>query len=517
MRAAPGSFAWLVAHDLRLSWRRFAGMRGAASPWAVAALACVGLVLMHLAGVAVAHWLSPRVHGVDGARAPLAAFLFCLFTWMIAQSLFGATRTLYDRGDLDLLLGSPIAPSRVFAAKAMSIGAGTFASIALLMLPVANAGAIVDRLDWLAVYPVLMGLTLIATAIAVALSIGLFFLFGPRRARVYAQLFGAGIGGAFVLGVQIVAVLPAAKRDAVGRWFEGMQQAGALHRSMLSLPVEALRGDIAAMVALVGLGGLLFGLAVALLGDRFAQASLAAAGDGGAGEPDAGRATGFKTGLATSLRRKEWSTMLRDPSLFAQLGLQIVYTIPLAVVLLRNGSLPTALALAPTLVVVAGQVAASLAWITVSGEDAPELIATAPVSPAAVDRAKLSAVALPVLLIVALPLLGLALASFRAAAMAVIFIAGAAVSTALLNLWHPMPGNRRGLLRRHSQSKIIGLVEHLLAVLWAVAVVLAMLGSLLFLLPIIAAVGIVALARQRIRVADPVAPQPAVALAPARC
>ena len=38
---------------------------------------------------------------------PIVALVGCAFAWMIAQSLFSVTRTLYDRGDLDLLLGGP--------------------------------------------------------------------------------------------------------------------------------------------------------------------------------------------------------------------------------------------------------------------------------------------------------------------------------------------------------------------------------------------------------------------------
>lgn len=69
---------------------------------------------------------------------------------------------------------------------------------------------------------------------------------------------------------------------------------------------------------------------------------------------------------------------------------------------------------------------------------------------------------------------------------------GAALS---LNFWHPMPGNRRGMLRRHSQSKLVGLVEHGLAMLWAFAVVFALVGSPLALAPLGLAGAMLALAR----------------------
>ena len=46
----------------------------------------------------------------------------------------------------------------------------------------------------------------------------------------------------------------------------------------------------------------------------------------------------------------------------------------------------------PVLVMAAGQLAGGLAWLTISGEDAPDLVATAPMPPAHVTRAKVEAV-----------------------------------------------------------------------------------------------------------------------------
>src|SRR4029453_5763993 len=115
-------------------------------------------------------------------------------------------------------------------------------------------------------------------------------------------------------------------------------------------------------------------------------------------------------------------------------SLQIIYTIPLAVGLLRSAdNMPVAIALAPAFVVIAAQVAASLAWITVSGEDAPELIAAAPVSRTEVESAKIAAIGVPVLIILAPALLGLALVSLPSALLVAVFASAAALSTALIN------------------------------------------------------------------------------------
>ncbi|MFM9942927.1 MAG: hypothetical protein ACKVP7_25935 [Hyphomicrobiaceae bacterium] len=497
MSPAPGSFLWLISHDVALNWRRFAGMLGAvgnARPWLIVVAA---VVVSHLLAWPVARWLEPVLAGalVQASGAGLlSSVVICLFSWMIAQSLFGAMRTLYDRGDLDLLMGSPLPGHRVFAAKAVAIVASTLGSIAVLVLPLANMGALLGRPTWLAVYPTLLALGLFATAIALLVAIGLFFMLGARRARLVMQLSAAAIGGGFVLAAQIVILLPASLQDRVLVWLAAATAQGSALSTILSLPVHAAMGDLASMAVLLIMGALLFALAIALLSQHFAAASLAAAGAASLEKKASRWRDGrFRTGPGASLRRKEWRLLLRDPGLFAQVSLQVIYTIPLVIVLLKSGSLPVGVAVAPSLVVILAQIAASLAWITVSGEDAPELIASAPVAPAAVDRAKLLAIAAPVLALATLPVLALALVSPVASLVGLIMAAGACVSTALLNLWHPMPGNRRGMLRRHSQSKLLALIEHIIAVLWAVATVLVLLGTLWFLAPVMLACGVLAL------------------------
>jgi ABC-2 type transport system permease protein len=499
MRSAPGSFQWLVAHDVRLNWRRVTDMLGGAGIVGLTSLFVGGGIILHLVAWPAVLWIGPLVHGDGATIMPLATAVFCIFTWMIAQGLFGVTRTLYDRGDLDLLLGSPLPAARILAAKAAAIAASTLGSIALLVVPLANVGALLGNPAWLAVYPTLIALALIATSLGLGLSIALFFLLGPRRARLYTQMTGAVIAGAFVLGAQIVAILPHHLRDAIIGWFASIEAAPGPVRNAVFLPVDAAMGDGRAVVMLLAIGLVFFALAVNLLATRFAAATLAASGapSGRVRTDLAMPLTGFRGGLARNLRRKEWRILARDPSLFAQLGLQIVYTIPIAVVLLRSEALPTALALAPTIVVIAAQVSASLAWLMVSGEDAPELMASAPVQASEVDRAKLTAVALPVFVIVAAPLAGLALVSWRIALLSAVFASAGAASTALLNFWHPMPGNRRGMLRRHSQSKLIALVEHALAILWAIAIVLTLMSSPIALIAILLVVAIIAFVRSR--------------------
>jgi len=472
MRGKPGSLPWLIAHDLTLNWRRFIAMFARLSPratWLVLA-ACV--LALHLIAWPLAAWLVPMLHesGATSSSA-VAALIFSVFAWMIAQGLLATSRTLQERGIGDLLFSSPLPVRLVLAARASATAASSFASVGLLALPVADMGVLLDGRSWLAAYPVLFALSLIGTAAGLAGAIGLFLLLDARRARAAVQLCAALIGGAFLLGAQIVAVLPKGVRTAVTELIAGSKAAALLDAELI--------GWFSAVAVLI------FASAVVLLGGSFLRASLRVAGGSLGGGRGNSRSITFGIGLNRALRRKEWRLLRRDHSIFAQLFLQIIYTVPLTVVLLRGvENIRPVLAIAPAIVVIAAQIAASLAWVTVSGEDAPELIAAAPVLRAQVEFAKVTAIGMPLAVVLALPLTAVALLSPLVALTVGVFAAAASASTALLNLWHPMPGNRRGMLRRHSQSKLMALLEHLMAMLWAIAVVLALIASTWALLPI---------------------------------
>src|SRR5258708_19005911 len=94
------------------------------------------------------------------------------------------------------------------------------------------------------------------------------------------------------------------------------------------------------------------------------------------------------------LRGEEWAVLRRDTWVVSQPLMEVLYLVPPAVLLWRNfGSrTDTLLLLVPVFVMAAGQLAGGLAWLAISGEDAPDLMATAPIEPAQVVRAKIEAV-----------------------------------------------------------------------------------------------------------------------------
>ena len=94
------------------------------------------------------------------------------------------------------------------------------------------------------------------------------------------------------------------------------------------------------------------------------------------------------------LRQKEWTLLLRDPWLVSQTLMQLLYLLPPALLLWRSYGEGTGalVVLVPVLVMAAGQLAGGLAWLAISGEDAPDLVATAPVLARSIVRAKIEAV-----------------------------------------------------------------------------------------------------------------------------
>src|SRR5256885_17063333 len=74
--------------------------------------------------------------------------------------------------------------------------------------------------------------------------------------------------------------------------------------------------------------------------------------------------------------------------------MQMLYLLPRALLLWRSYGEGTGalVVLVPVLVMAAGQLAGGLAWLAISGEDAPDLVATAPIPRFLVVRAKIEAV-----------------------------------------------------------------------------------------------------------------------------
>jgi ABC-2 type transport system permease protein len=194
------------------------------------------------------------------------------------------------------------------------------------------------------------------------------------------------------------------------------------------------------------------------------------------------------------LRRKEWILLRRDPWLMSQTLMQMLYLVPPALMLWRSfdrghGALQL---LVPVLVMAAGQLAGGLAWLAISGEDAPDLVATAPVPPGFVLRAKIEAVLGAVALIFAPLVLALAFASPWQATVAGGGILIAASAATAVQFWFRSQAKRSQFRRRQVSSRLATFAEAFSSIGWAAASAVATASLRLALAPALLALLVLA-------------------------
>jgi ABC-2 type transport system permease protein len=470
---------------MKLGAREFLAVFGAMPPRRIGLILVAVAVALHALAWPIALWLGSRENGPDGTNFQAFAMRIgagFVLPWAVASPMTSIARQLYQRGDWDLLFASPVAARDALAARLVTQAIEAVASVGLLLLPLANASALQGRVHWLAVYPALAAAGLFGAGLGLTLALALFFAVGPRRARVVSQVGATLVGASAVLGAQFVAMLPEAARE---RLFAAMDAPGGGSFRLLTLPARAAAGEPGALAGWIALALAMFGAAVWIFGAPFARAALQSAGAPSA--PGRSRAsTQFRATLGPTLRLKEHRLLWRDPWLLSQMMLQVLYTLPIGLMLWRNGG-PTGaagVAFGPTIAVIAGQLTGSLAWIALSAEDAPDFVATAPATRGDVERGKLAAVAPPVAMVMTPALMALAWAAPWGALCAALGAIGAGGSAGLLMLWRQAPARRGMVLRRHSQSKLVALAEHWLSMLWAMATGIAAFGSWTFVAPI---------------------------------
>jgi ABC-2 type transport system permease protein len=234
--------------------------------------------------------------------------------------------------------------------------------------------------------------------------------------------------------------------------------------SIVWWPARAMLGDGLPLAALFGAGLLLLGAAIVMVSPRFADCATAAAG--ATSDRRTRPISNFRRASAIeTLRRKEWALLRRDPWLVSQTLMQMLYLLPPAFLLWRSfesGSASVAL-LVPVLVMAAGQLAGGLAWLAISGEDAPDLIATAPLTPRHIVRAKIEAVMGCIALVFAPFVVPLALIDGAAAIVAALGITAAAASATAIQLCFRAQAKRSQFRRRQTlrhASRLLPKLSH---------------------------------------------------------
>jgi ABC-2 type transport system permease protein len=491
----PGGVLWLLRHELRLTWRNW--LARTAGPVRIGLrIALIGLLLFG------GYWVAQAISGLDPGLGPIpltvvGAIFLLLLTFMMAQALMLITEAVYQRGDIDLLLASPLPPWRILLVRMAAI------AINVATLYLALAGAVFVWLpvfggwQWMEFAPSVLALSLLATGLALFLAQALFRVLGPRTTRVAAQILASLIGAAFFLGMQSQNYVPYQQRAQ-------MYRSVLMHlvpvfgdaSSPLSIPARAAFGRPVEFAVWIGFSLSVYLLAVWWFSSRFMANASAIAGLGGGRRRVDARVRETRGGVNASLVRKEWRLIVRDPLLLSQILLPILYFIPLFFIFgtrfQREGLDQFALpGFASAFVLIATTLAASLAWITVSAEDAPDLIAGAPVSRDQIERAKAIAAAGPVIAVLLAPALIASLANWPAGFWLMLGGAGAIVSVCLIAIWYQKPGARKNFRRRTRAGFFVTMGQAFITVSWVLATGLAVAGwALASIIPVLIAMGL---------------------------
>ncbi|MEM9330156.1 MAG: permease [Pseudomonadota bacterium] len=470
-----GSISWFAKHEFNLSWRDFVRMMSAGKPGRERAI--LGFILF---AVVVIHGLaylvlSPAIKSglvVDKALfAAITGSLLLTVSLMMSQAMELVTRVFYSRSDLDLILSSPVSARRIFIVRIGAIAVATAALSLLIFGSAINILAIFDDVRWLAAYPVIIACGALSTAISLGLTILMFETIGAKRTRLVSQIIAAVVGAGFIIGIQLAAI---ASLGSISR-FEFLTSNVVVDsvpdlQSWIWIPARAVMGDLSALFLAVAGSFAILGTTMLLFAQSFGERVIVAAGISQThSEVKASVATFNNKSHGAVLRNKEWKLLLRDHWLVSQTLMQILYLIPPAFMLWQGFGNAGALAVVaiPVLVMAAGQLAGGLAWLAISGEDAPQLVQTAPVANGAVIRAKVEAVLGAIAIVVSPILLLIAYFDLKSAAIAAIGISVATVSATMIQLWFRSQAKRSNFRRRQTSSKVATLAEAFSSILWA--------------------------------------------------
>lgn len=497
-----GTLSWFANHELRLAWRDWlsmmtAGRRGRERVVAIALV--IFVVFAHvLAWYFVARYVNVGTEPDKPALVVITGIVLLSWSLLMSQAMESVTRAFYARSDLDLILSSPAAARKIFAIRIGAMALSVILMAALLGAPIINVAIARGGARWLGAYGVVIAMGATAAAGAVALTVALFRTIGPKRTRLAAQIVAAVIAAVFIIGLQVAAILSHGslsrmvflESDTLVALVPGID-------SLLWLPARAALGDLTALGVVLGGSLLLLGSTIVIFSARFGAHAIAASSVTATGVRQASR-SGFRSrSPARVLRQKEWTLLLRDPWLVSQTLMQILYLLPPALLLWRSYGEGTGalVVLVPVLVMAAGQLAGGLAWLAISGEDAPDLVATAPIPRGHIVRAKVEAVLGGIGLAFAPFLAALALLSIYHAFVAALGILAAAAAATGIQFWFRKQATRRYFRHRQTASRFATFAEAFSSISWAATAALAAGGTWFALFPAAIGIGILLAAR----------------------
>src|SRR5579872_6096627 len=472
VKSAP--LAWFARHEIRLAWREWlammtGGRRGRRRAAIIGMLALAAL--MHVPAYAVIGRYASLASPDKSALIVITATILLAWALMLSQAIESVTRVFYARADLDLIMSSPVALTKIFAVRLAAVALSVTAMALLFATPFIDVLLLGGGARWLASYGVVAAIGLTAVTVA------MFRTIGPRRTRLVAQILAAIVGAGFVIALQVAAILSYGTLSRFAVLTSDAVVAFAPNDdSIVWWPARAALGDGEALLLLLAASLLLLGAVMAGLSASFSDISMRASAETITSHHGARSRPFRRASRQQALRRKEMVLLRRDPWLLSQALMQLLYLVPPALLLWRSFSDNTVaiILITPVVVMAAGQLAGGLGWLTISGEDAPDLVATAPLSSSRAIRAKIEVVLLTIGALFAPLVLGLLFASPMQAAVTAAGVTVAAASATAIQLWFRIQARRSQFRRRQTSSRLATFAEAFSSIGWAATAALAL-------------------------------------------
>ena len=471
----PGSLLWLLKHELRLWWRDLTSQPGGRL---IAILISSGLFL--LLGLWGLGGLIGSQPATDLQDLPDAALWVAVVLWLIlfelsfVQAITLSLVRIFERGDLDLLVSSPLPERVIFASRLLMIVLRQILSFWWVwILFVALTLAIPPLLNSI---PVFLLLLINSASLAMLTTLKLVEWMGAKQARAVSQLLSVGLSVALLLVARLASGNGSSALQSWGELFSPDSPLGV--NSWIWFPARAALGDLPSLLLNLGISWGLAWWSVEGLHHSFIQGTQHSLTTNRSSSPTPAPEIRFRAQLFFLVISKEWRLILRNPYLLSQIGLQLFSCVLLLFVIPGAGLLAwidLAHLLAAVTCVISYLLVSALASICISGEEAMDLLRSAPVARVRLQRLKLLSILIPVWMLF-LGVLGVLALRGIDWQIALWVNLGSTISAALLGLWNAQPRPLGDLATRQKAPDadlVLSVLSFLCPYTWSAAAILS--------------------------------------------
>ena len=461
----------LLSNDLRLWWRKVTSAKGF---W-------VWTIVLGLLGASVLSLLWLGLSSVRMETASLSwtalpdavvwiaiALCFAIFLFAFNQAVNESVIVLFERGDLDLLLSSPLSIRVIFAVRLLSVALTVFIGFCLFAVPASLLALLLGFTRLLGIYPALIGICLIATSFGMLFTLSLVKLLGAKQARTWVQVLNLITTLVILIGFQIPNFLQNSQFDADSFFIRAQSWVapGSPLENILGIDsplwfiARSLWLEPSAVATTILVSSAIAFMTILVLSQSFIQGT----------QQSVTRRQSARIGFADSLQggfnrvmlTKEWRMMRRNPYLISQTALQILLVLPLAWVILQsNSSFNIDRAASFATPFLGGQLTYAFTYVCLSGEEAADLLKSSPVASGVLRRRKQIAALVPVWLLL-LPIFALLIWQRYTWLPGLIATIGASIVASFMRLWNSRPVPRKEIFRQRQLGKTdiwLGLLE----------------------------------------------------------